>query len=113
MLITVCAAYLFLVVLLDGSISLEVFSTSLLHQFPDGHSASERVSLLCVIQLVLGTFTHRTVISAAHGCSCNLSTIHAQKVPKSAALAHKLVRKPIVIVLGADIVEFWNYVCHC
>ena len=41
---TVCAAYLFLVVLLDGSISLEMFSTSLFHLFPDGLSASEGVS---------------------------------------------------------------------
>ena len=100
-------------VILDGSIRPDVFSSRLLHLFPDGICGSERISVLSVGKLCLGTFTRGTVISATHGCSSNLCTVHAQQVPKSAALAHKLVCKPILIVLGADIVEFWNYVCHC
>ena len=90
-----------------------MFSSCLLYLLSDGFSVSERKSVLRVVKLCLGTFTRRTVIGATHGCSCSLCTIHAQQMPKTAALAHELVSKPIVVVLGADLVEFWDYVCNC
>ena len=99
-------------VILDCSISVEMFSSCLVYLFSDGFSVSELISVLCVVKLFLRTFKRRTVIGATHGCSCNLHTIHAQQMPKTAALAHELV-KPIVVVLSADLVDFWNYVCHC
>ena len=100
-------------VILDRSIGPEVFSSRLLHLSPDGISGSERIWVLSVSKLCLGTFTRGTVISATHGCCCYLCTVHAQQVPKSAALAHELVCKPIVVVLGADVIDFRDDVSHC
>ena len=100
--------YLCLVPLLHGSVLLQQLLPSIIDCSSHLFCVSKGIEHVCSIQLIFGTFAHRTIAGAAHQGGCNLLAIHAAKMIKGLTQANLPVSKANIKGLSDQSIDFLN-----
>ncbi len=93
---------------LDTSVQFQYLCTGLLDPITDISTASDRIKLVCPIQLVFWTFTGGACHCRAECCCSNLQPIHADDVPESLSESDKLISPVVVSRDFAQLVDLSN-----
>jgi hypothetical protein len=91
--------------ILDTPVPFQELCTGLLDPSTDISSASDRIKLVCPVQLVFWTFTGGACHCRAECCCRNLQPIHADEMPESLSASDQLVTPAVVSWVFAQLID--------